>query len=178
MTRDEAAPRETYRSSSFRHLLLLIGSLGFVGASIFVATHGGIGAAVGGTLGAGFFGLNAAVFAAIVLRPLTLVLDPDGFELAGGLLHEPHRTSWREVREFRVWRSGRWAAPKIVAYDFVSGWEPPANKPRVAQLLKFNRQRGWPDAGLPAMWSISAIALCKKLNDYKARATAAEVNEG
>jgi len=174
VTGKEAAPRETYRSSPSRVWLLLIGSLGFVAAGVFVAMRGGAGAAVGGTLGACFFGLNAIVFGMLVIRPQTLVLDCDGFELGGGLLRAPHRTSWREVLRFRVWRTGRWGGPKIVAYDYITGWEPPPENPRVAKLLKFNRDRGWPDAALPAMWSLSATALCEKLNDCKRRATVAE----
>jgi len=167
-------PQEVYRSSSSRLWVMLIGSLGFVAMSIFNATRGGnLAVAV---LGAGFFGLNAAIFGALLLRPQTLVIDRDGFELGGGLLRAPHRTAWRNVRGFRVWRSGRCFGPKLVAYDYIAGWEPPPEPPRAAKLLKFNRDRGWPDAALPGMWPLSASALCEKLNDCKQRAVAADAD--
>ena len=115
MTGKGAAPRKIYRSSPLRVWLLLIVSLGFVVAAILVALQGGLGAAVGGTLGACFFGLNAIIFGTLILRPQTVVLDRDGFELGGGLMRAPHRTCWREARGFRVGRAGRWGGPKVVA---------------------------------------------------------------
>jgi hypothetical protein len=170
----QAPPHQVYRSSSSRLWVMLFGSLGFVAVAIFNATRGGnLTVAV---LGAGFFGLNAVIFGALLLRPQTLVIDRDGFELGGGLLRAPHRTAWRDVRGFRVWRSGRWFGPKLVAYDYRAGWEPAPEAPRAAKLLKFNRDRGWPDAALPGMRTLSASALSEKLNDSK-RAAAGETSE-
>jgi len=161
---------EIYRSSSLFFWLLLLVSAGVAAAAIFVAaTRNETAAMLVGVLGGGFFGLGALVFAAILLNPQTLRLDEEGFEVAGGLQRKPYKTLWRDVARFRLWRTGRLGSPTFVAYDYVPGYEPPAEPSRAAKLLKFNRKMGLPDAALPAGWAIPAAALCERLDDRRRR---------
>ncbi|PWB90922.1 hypothetical protein C5688_08650 [Methylocystis sp. MitZ-2018] len=115
-------------------------------------------------LGIGFFGFGICVNLVLLARPHSLLLDSEGFTLAGGLIRTPQKIAWRDIERFFVHRLDS-PSPSFVGYDFAAGHEPKH------WLLKISRANG-ADGMLPGLWTLPAPDLVERLNAYRARAMA------
>ena len=108
-----------------------------------------------------FFGLCAAVFFWMLVRPMKLALDHDGFTLSGGLMRKQEQTRWQDVQGFFLLRMPR--GVRTVGFNF----EPAARQGSL--LHNVNRAVG-AEASLPPGWPGSAQEMADDLNAYRMRA--------
>ena len=106
-------------------------------------------------------GLGAGAFGWLLVRPMKLRLDEEGFELSGGFYLRPVRIAWRDVDRFTAVRV-RYGF--MLQYSYQLGHARPG---RVARLLGLDQAPG----SLPSGWPMSAPALAQLLNDYCWEAT-------
>lgn len=104
MCRGEAMEYPPVRlvQSRKRTILLILCCLAFVAGSLFVFFYGSPESRLAGFLGVGFFGvLGLPVCFYMLVRPMYLLLDEDGFEmpLAG---KRTHRSRWADIAGFEV----------------------------------------------------------------------------
>lgn len=110
----------------------------------------------------GLFGLCAAAFAWVIIHPMRLHMNGEGFRVEGGFVRKPKLVRWSEVDSFFVFQPPR--SGRIVGYNF----KPDSR--HVTSMTKVNRAFG-ADAGLPRGWSKSPDAVAAELNAYRERAT-------
>ena len=110
-----------------------------------------------------FFGLGAIVFAWLLVRPQRLILDAEGFTVAGGLVRAPRRTGWAEVDHFFVYRLSR--GGKMIGYNYAQGARP-------ASALRDLGRRFGADGAISKGFPGSPERLVEELNAYRARALA------
>ena len=108
-----------------------------------------------------FFGLGAIVAIRMLIRPLRLLLDDEGFTLLGGYVWSPKKTSWRDIDDFFVYRVRR--GGKMIGYNYR-----PEARP-VSPLLRLSRLTG-ADGALPGGWVRSPEQVVDELNAYRLRA--------
>jgi hypothetical protein len=92
--------------------------------------------------------LATAIFMVVLVSPMRLVLDRDGFTVKGGLIFSPRKEQWSDVGEFFVLRLAR--GGKMIGY----------------------RRKSGTDAGLPGGWALSTVEMVGMLNRYRAEARA------
>jgi hypothetical protein len=112
--------------------------------------------------GCWFFGLCAAVFVVLLLRPRKLTLDENGFAISGGLARKPIIIQWGDVTGFFPLSIG----PRASMIGF--NYSPDAkDKPRGAWVSK--RLAG-ADGAISGAWPCSNADLANQLNTYRQRA--------
>lgn len=161
-TRTSARPLvEVYRTARWKNLLLLAFSLMFVAIGpLMLRDAKETSDVIAAWFCMGFFGLGAVVFVLLLMRPMTLTLDPAGFVVEGGL-RPGKKVVWTDVSEFFLFKLPK--GGKMIGYNYAQGRAPQS------VLLKASRFVG-ADAGLPGMWNISKADLVDRLNDYRQRA--------
>ncbi len=90
-----------------------------------------------------FFGVCAASFGWLLIRPQRLLLDDQGFTLLGGFVPSPREVYWHDIDEFFVYRLPR--GRKMIGYNFKPG------SMRVTSAVSLARQFG-ADGALPKGW--------------------------
>ncbi|MGO9340084.1 MAG: STM3941 family protein [Terracidiphilus sp.] len=105
-----------------------------------------------------FFGVCAASFAWLLIRPQHLLLDDQGFTVLGGFVWSPKKVYWHEIDEFFVYRLPR--GHKMIGYNFKQG------AMRVMSTVRLARQFG-ADGALPKGWPQSPESMVEKLNAYR-----------
>jgi hypothetical protein len=158
-------PEKEFVSSPVKTVLLLVVSLGLVGAAVLPPKGTAMPEPMRWLAG-GFFGLCAIVFAWLLVRPMRLILDPQGFSIGGGLVLSPKKTLWRDVDQFFVY--GVAPARKMVGFNY---------KPGVrdrSKLVKFSRRTAGVDGALPILSRGSPEQLVAELNDYRRHALEGE----
>ncbi|MER8429930.1 STM3941 family protein [Mesorhizobium caraganae] len=148
------------RASRGKTLLLLLASLVFVFASVFLI-RASESDETGLWWGIAFFRLCALVFAWALVRPQTLMLDGNGFAVGGGFVRSPHHIPWKDVQGFYVYSLPR--GGKMIGYNF----EPGARKD--SALRSVARSLG-AEAALPKGWPFSPEEMAVLLNEYRRRA--------
>jgi hypothetical protein len=145
---------EEIRSSRGKTALCLAGSLALFAGSLLGLQHPGQdGGALG--LGAVFFGMCAAMFAWLLVRPQRLLLDHEGFAVAGGLVRTPRKVLWRDVELFFVYRLPR--GGKMVGFNYRA-------QPRDVSPMARPGRRFGADGALPRCWPGSPEAMVERLN--------------
>lgn len=112
--------------------------------------------------GGWFFGLCAAIFVVLLLRPRKLTLNRDGFSISGGLKRKPTMIEWQDVTGFFPLRIR--AGSSMVGFDYSSNAK---NKARGTWVSK--RLAG-ADGGISGAWRCSNADLANQLNAYRERA--------
>lgn len=119
-------------------------------------------------LAAAFFAICALAFVWLLIRPQRLVLESDGFSLAGGTLRKSHKVAWKDVGGFLVvpvrYRT------TMVGYIF----SPEAASNR--RGLALARRISGVDGALHGLWPISNAQLVDELNAYRTRAIAKAIS--
>lgn len=105
-----------------------------------------------------FFGVCAASFAWLLIRPQRLLLDEHGFTVLGGFVWSPKRVYWHDIDEFFVYRLPR--GGKMIGYNFKR------SAVRVTSAVYLARQFG-ADGALPKGWHQSPESMVEKLNAYR-----------
>ena len=158
-------PKREIKSSRLKFLGYLAGSLTFVGLIVWMFNEG-----VDDTrrtwfwFGLLFFGLCSIVFLGMIIRPMSLLLDGEGFTLSGGLIRSPKKVRWKDIGEFYVYRVPR--SGTMVGYNFRPGARPES------VMLELNRKLG-AEAALPSGWPMSAEQMVDELNAFRAQALSA-----
>jgi hypothetical protein len=155
----------SYRGKTFLYLLL---SLAFVAFAIFHLRTSDKDLFMS-WLCLIFFGLGVLVFLWLLIRPQRLLLDPEGFTVAGGMVRTPRKIYWRDVSEFLVFPLPRGGT--MVGFKFVPG----AGKQ--SAIGSFAR-RFDVDGALPRSWPYSTNDMVDQLNDYRMRALNAAQSTG
>lgn len=143
--------------------LYLCGSLAFVATALLFLQHPDQDAWKL-QLCLGFFGLCSVVFVWLLIRPQRLLLDSQGFTLAGGFIRSPKKIPWREVDAFFVYRLPR--GGKMIGYNYLLG----ARKD--SALARVGRAFG-ADGALPKGWTLSPEKMVAELNAYRQHALGA-----
>jgi hypothetical protein len=107
------------------------------------------------------FGFGVLVMTLLMVRPMVLRLDADGYTLSGGLMRAPRQTLWRNIEPFYIYQLPR--GGRMIGYNYVAGYKPDN------LVKKFNRAFG-AEAALPRGWPSSPEKMVTLLNDYRARA--------
>jgi hypothetical protein len=144
-------------SSRLKTSLFLCLSVGLVALCVL-----GFGRPNQNVVGLGFlatvFGLGAVAMAYILIRPLRLILDEEGFTLAGGLFRAPKKILWRDIDHFFVL--------DLSADPFIQG----------VKAIAFNYKPGVPknsvignrsDGRLPGFWPKGTEDMVDELNAYR-----------
>ena len=105
-------------------------------------------------------GLGIPVLVAMLVRPIRLILDQDGFTL-DGRYRAPRKTAWRDVEEFVVYQLPK--GGKVVTYNLA----PHVRKN--SALARFVREHGG-DHCLSNLWPLPIETLAETLNAYRSRA--------
>jgi hypothetical protein len=113
-----------------------------------------------GWFGVVFFGLGAAIFAWLLVRPQVLRLTPDGLVLEGGLRRTPMYLDWADIDRFFVDRGPR--GVKMIRFNYRPGHAPPGRMTKIARAFGA-------DGGLPTAWTVSPEVLVAMLNEYCGR---------
>lgn len=145
-------------TSRLKYLLMLALSL------VFVLSPFAIGMDVDDValqLCIGFFGLCAAIFIWVIINPIRLHLNGEGFRVTGGFIRNPKLVRWRDVEDVFVYRLPR--GGKIVGYNFRPGARPVTAMSQINQFLGA-------DGGLPRGWPDSTEQMVDLLNTYRQRA--------
>ena len=142
-------------------VVALVGSLAFVAIALLLPSSAGE-SNDWRWLGGGFFGLGAVVFAWLLVRPQRLILDPDGFTVAGGLVRSPKKILWHNIGPFFLYQLPR--GGKMIAYNFR-----PECEPDQSLLMKLNKRLG-AEGSLPRLWTGSQDRLVEELNAYREQA--------
>ena len=153
------APQEI-TSARWKTILYLVVSLLFVACGL-LALQEPQGDVAGLQLGMVFFGLCAAIFTWMLIRPQRLLLDSEGFTLVGGLVRSPEKVRWSDIEGFIVYRLPR--AGKMIGYNYRPGMRPPR------PMAKLTRWLG-ADAALPKGWPKSVEKMVEELNSYREQA--------
>lgn len=146
----------TIEASRVKAWLYLLGSLAFVAGGLLMVRERSAGA--GGWLALLFFGACAVVFVIMLIRPLTLTLDANGFMVSGGLVRSPRKVLWRDMQGFHIYRLPR--GGKMIGYYL----EPSARKDTA--MAKITRSFGG-DGALPEGWPGSPEKMVEDLNAYR-----------
>lgn len=112
-------------------------------------------------LGLALFAPASAVFVWLLIHPQRLLLDSQGFTLAGGLVWSPKKVYWRDIDSFFVYSLPR--GGKMIGYNYKPGLRD------LPKLARINRVFG-ADAALPKGWPKSPEAMVEDLNAYRLRA--------
>ena len=115
--------------------------------------------------GCAFFGLGAMVFAWMVVRPPSLVLNDRGFICAGGFLRTPKQVLWKDIDLFFVYQLGY--SGEMVGYRYLPGKGPTSMG---ATILAHIGKKIGGHPSLPRGWPLSPKELVEKLNEYRSRA--------
>lgn len=110
-----------------------------------------------------FFGLGCIVLAVTLVRPQRLMLDAEGFTIAGGLARSSRRRGWCDVERFHLFRLPRGGT--MVGYDL-------ADHARRDSYLGDLQRRWAPDGVLPKTLPGSPESIAAALNAYRDRALA------
>jgi hypothetical protein len=149
-------------SSRRKTVLLLLLSLGFVAISVFlpcppdpILFWGGI-----------FFSICALVFVGLLIRPQKLVIDQNGFTLAGGLVWSPKKIEWRDVDKFFVVSVRRGVS--MIGFNYADTY---VERPRGTA---FSQRIAGCDGSIPGVWSGPKTAVVDRLNGYRQQAIQSE----
>jgi hypothetical protein len=154
-------PQKEFTSSPVKTVLLLVVSLGMLGAAVLPPRGSALPEPMRWAAG-GFFGLCAIVFAWLLVRPMRLILDPQGFTIGGGLVLSPKKTRWSDVDQFFVYSIA--PARKMIGVNYKPGVHDQS------KLVKFSRRTAGVDGALPILSRSSPEQLVAELNDYRKRA--------
>jgi hypothetical protein len=146
-------PVELKQSNRKWGLLLLL-SLGFTAGGIWMLTDG----VSSGWLVAGFFGLCALISVGVLLRPVCLVLSPDGFTVKG--VGKARALRWADIEEF---------FPAAVGATTQVAWTFRASHADHAAIRRLNRMIGLPEAALGDTFGMTAEELADVMNAWRQR---------
>lgn len=111
------------------------------------------------------FGAIAVVFAGLVVRPMRLTLDSNGFTLTGGWKRSPRFVAWRDIDgPMSTYWIGR--GQSAIGYNLVEG----SNSDSRGAGYRQDNFRLLPEANLPDVWRISAEQLADEINAYRTEA--------
>lgn len=155
---------KTFISSRTKTVLLLAASMAFVALAVLVpdaddSSHWRL-------LCGGFFGLCAAAFAVLLMRPQRLTFDREGYTLSGGLML-PSRVKTvpcRDIDEFFVYRTAR--GNKMIAVNFKR------NAIERTWFARFSRAGFGADGAVPGLWPGGPQKMVDEFNRYRERALA------
>jgi hypothetical protein len=156
-------PPVVVRTSRWKALWGLLGSIFFVGAAIAILrdpakqSHFWIAYA-----GAAFFGLGIPIFIALLLRPHTLEIGPSGLVWRNLFRTESFR--WRDVRDFRPYRPSAKVITPAIGFDFADDY-----KPQQRRFRWVVRQCTGVAGSLGSGWELNAAELANLLNAARAR---------
>jgi hypothetical protein len=91
--------------------------------------------------------LGSAVCIVMLVSPMRLVLDRDGFTVKGGMTLSPRKEHWSDVSEFFVQRFARGVT-----------------------MIGYKYRRSGTEAGLPGGWTLSTEEMVRMLNQHRAEA--------
>lgn len=151
----QVGPR-TIEASRLKMSLYLAGSLIFVAIGAMMV--GDDSTNLKAWLALVFFGLCAAIFAFLLMRPQVLELDAKGFTVRGGFIRAPKKVLWRDVESVFVYKLPR--GGKMIGYNLV-----PAARKDTA-LGRIARSFG-ADGALPKGWPGSPEKMAEDLNAYR-----------
>jgi hypothetical protein len=146
----------TIEASRLQISLYLLGSLVFVVIGLVVIQNPS--PRIGAWFAVLFFGLCAAVFATLLLRPQVLILDAGGFTVGGGLIRSPRKVLWRDVEGFFVYRLPK--GGKTIGYNLAPAARKDTPLTRIASSLGA-------DGALPRGWPGSPEKMVEDLNAYR-----------
>ncbi len=138
-------------------------NLAFVVGALFLLQHPDEGAWKL-LFGLGLFGLCSVMLVWLLIRPYRLLLDREGFTLAGGFIRLPKKIPWREVDGFFVYRGPR--GGKRIGYNYLPG------ALKDSGLARFGRVLG-ADGALPKGWRLSPEKMVAELDAYRRQAVGA-----
>lgn len=139
--------------------IFLVGSIAAVAIALFLGKND---QDSGLKWAAAFFSVCSATFAWTLIRPQKLILEPDGFSLAGGIMRKPYKVPWRDVSGFFVVSVAR--GTKMVGYNFTPDAASRRRGPGIARRIS------GADGGLHGIWPPSTANIVDELNDYRQKA--------
>ena len=158
-------PPEVIVASPVKTLLLFIGCFAFSTAALLIRATPDNRAWL--WLGGVFFGLGCLIAVWMLIRPMSLVLDGEGFTLKGGMVRRENRIPWRDIESFFVYR-GLPRGVQMIGFRYRPNRRP---NPRIAAVVQ--AIVGGADGALPKGWPLNPQAMVDKLNAYRERALAA-----
>lgn len=115
-------------------------------------------------VGLGLLGALSVMLVWLLIRPYRLLLDREGFTLAGGLIRFPKKIPWREVDAFFVYRGTR--GGKRIGYNYLPGALKDSGLARLGRVLGA-------DGALPKGWTLSPEKMVAELDAYRRQALGA-----
>ena len=137
-------------------LLFLAGSVGAVAVALLLGRNDDDS---GLKWAAAFFSVCSLTFVWTLIRPQKLILEPDGFSLAGGLMPKPYKVPWQDVSGFFVVPVVR--GTSVIGYNFTPD---AASRRRGVELA---RRISGAEGALHGVWPRSTVRIVGELNDYR-----------